>query len=297
MEEVQREAGYAESNDSDASPIAYYHGRKKIATPSSVLISSSPFLNDIRLREWITTETLRRNGADYPLLFGIPSMVEAIEQGRDADHVNALIAAERRRNPKLDQWFGERFISSFTLDQLGSNPSGSIGRLLFEHMNALGLSPELTPQRMIDPEWTPATDIEFFTLRFNQVHDFFHILGEVGFDVLSEIWPTGLCTANIFKHISPDLAGEMLRLNTLTTFPWFIRTMLHYPAAWPTLWRNLSYGYEVGEQSDLLFTARFEDVLHLSPAEARDAIGMRGVDGPVSSVEGSLIFGEGRTIL
>jgi ubiquinone biosynthesis protein Coq4 len=279
------------------SPIVYYHGRETVATPSSVLISSSQFLNDARLREWVSTETLRRNGSDYPLLYGIPSMVDAIEQSRDLDKVEALIAAERRKNPALDRWFRERFISSFTLEDLADNPPGSVGRLLFEHMESLGLSPELTQQRMLDPQWTPGSDIEFFTLRFNQIHDFNHILGEVGFDVLSEIWPTGLCTGNIFAHVSPELAGELLRLNTLTTFPWMIRTMLHYPAAWPTLWRNLTHGYGVGQQSDLLFTVRYEDIFHLSPAEARARIGMRGVNGPMSSVEASLIFGEGRTIL
>jgi len=281
----------------DSSPIVYHHGRRNVPTQSSVLVSSSPFLNDIRLREWLSTESLRRNGPDYPLLFGIPSMVEAIEQGRDEEKVAALIEGERRKNPALDQWFGERFISSYSLADLAANPTGSIGRLLFEHMDSLGLEPELTPQRMIDPNWTPKSDIEFFTLRFNQIHDFHHILGEIGFDVIAEIWPTGLMTGNIFTHIGAELAGELLRLNTLTTFPWFIRAMLNYPEAWPTIWRNMSEGYRVGQQSDLLFTVRYEDVLHLSPAEARDAIGMRGVAGPMSSVDASLIFGEGRTIL
>ena len=281
----------------EASPIVYYHGRRPVATESSVLVSSSPFLNDVRLREWMSVESLRRNGADYPLLYGIPSMVEAVEQGRDEERVAALIAAERAKNSELDRWFGERFISSFTLDDLANNPMGTVGRLLFEHMDSLGLEPELTPQRMIDPEWMPASDIEFFTLRFNQIHDFNHILGEVGFDVIAEIWPTGLMTGNIFAHVGAELAGELLRLNTLTTFPWFIRAMLNYPAAWPTIWRNMSEGYRVGQQSDLLFTVRYEDILHLGPAEARDAIGMRGVTGPMSSMEASLVFGEGRTIL
>ena len=280
-----------------ASPIVYYHGRKTVTTQSSVLVSSSPFLNDSRLREWVSTEILRRNGPDYPLLFGIPSMVEAVEQGREEEEVAALIAAERRRNAALDAWFGERFISSYSLADLAANPAGSIGRLLFEHMDALGLEPELTPQRMVDPSWVPQSDIEFFTLRFNQIHDFNHILGEVGFDVLAEIWPTGLMTGNIFTHVSAELAGELLRLNTLTTFPWFIRSMLNYPETWPIVWRNMSEGYRVGQQSDLLFTVRFEEILHLSPAEARDAIGMRGVTGPMSSHDASLIFGEGRTIL
>jgi len=281
----------------ETNPIVYYHGRRRVATESSVLVSSSPFLNDVRLREWLSVESLRRNGPDYPLLYGIPSMVEAVEQGRDEDKVAALIATERAKNPELDRWFAERFISSFTLEDLADNPEGSVGRLLFEHMDSLGLEPELTPQRMVDPDWVPQSDIEFFTLRFNQIHDFNHILGEIGFDVIAEIWPTGLMTGNIFAHVGAELAGELLRLNTLTTFPWFIRAMLSYPAAWPTIWRNMSEGYRVGQQSDLLFTVRYEDILHLSPAEARDAIGMRGVTGPMSSIEASLVFGEGSTIL
>ena len=280
-----------------ANPIVYTHGRDHVQTRSSVLVSSSPFLNDYRLREWLSTESLRRNGADYPLLYGIPAMVEAVEQGRDEAKVAALIAAERQRNPALDRWFSERFISTFTLTDLAANPAGSVGRLLFEHMDALGLEPELTPQRMVDPGWVPQSDIGFFTLRFNQIHDFMHVLGEVGFDVISEIWPTGVMTGNLFTHLDPVLAGELLRLNTLTTFPWFIRSMLNYPEAWPTIWRNMRNGHEVGERSDLLFTARYEDVLHLSPAEARDAIGMRGVEGLMSSREASLIFGEGRVML
>jgi ubiquinone biosynthesis protein COQ4 len=287
----------ARQDNAESSPIIFYHGRTKVSTHSSVLVSSSPFLNDPRLREWLSTESLRRNGADYPLLYGIPAMIEAIEATRDADKVNSLIKAERRKNPELDRWFRERFISSFSLDDLAENPPGSVGRLLFEHMDSLGLSPELTTQRMLDPNWVPETDLEYFTLRFNQNHDFNHLLGEVGFDVVAEMWPTGLVTGNIFTHISPDLAGELLRLNTLTTFPWLIRTMLHYSAAWPSLWRNMSYGYEVGQQSDLLFTVRYEDILHLPPAEARAKVGMRGVAGPVSSVEAPVIFGEGRTIL
>lgn len=281
----------------ESSPIVFYHGRKRVVTESSVLVSSSPFLNDPRLREWLSTESLRRNGPDYPLLFGIPSMVDAIEQGRDEEKVAALIQAERSRNPALDQWFDERFISSFTLAELAANPPGSVGRLLFEHMDSLGLAPELTRQRMVDPHWVPKSDIEFFTLRFNQIHDFNHLLGEIGFDVVAEVWTAGLMTGNIFTHVGAELAGELLRLNTLTIFPWFIRAMLNYPEAWSAIWRNMSEGYRVGQQSDLLITVRYEDVFHLSLAEARDAIGMRGVEGPSNSVDASLIFGEGRTIL
>jgi ubiquinone biosynthesis protein COQ4 len=294
------EGAPAAPNDDQTSQgeaVYYLNGRRRIKTDSSVLISSSAWLNEPRIREWVATESLRRNGHDYPLLYGLPQLVKGIDEGRDLERVEALIQEERKKNPKLDAWFEERFISTYTLADLEKNPAGSIGRLLFEHMNALGLSPELDPRRMENPNWAPKLDVEYYNLRTAQTHDFDHLLGEVGFDVVAEIFPTGLRTGNMYAHVSPDLAGELLANNTIIMFPWFMRTMLNYPGAWPTMWRNLRHGYDVGEQSDLLFTTKFEDIMHLSPAEARDAIGMRGLMGPTDSQAASLIFGEGRLII
>jgi ubiquinone biosynthesis protein COQ4 len=62
----------------------------------------------------------------------------------------------------------------------------------------------------------------------------------------------------------------------------------------PTFWRNLTHGYDVGQQSELLFTARFEGILHLTPAQARDALSIRGFRGPSDSRPASRVFGEGR---
>ncbi len=89
----------------------------------------------------------------------------------------------------------------------------------------------------------------------------------------------------------------MLRTNTLVIFPWFMRCMMNYPQAWPMMWHNLSHGYEVGQQSDMLFTAKLEDVWHLSPAEARDALGVHGWKGANDSRAASRIFGEGYEII
>lgn len=283
--------------DQQTGQKAYQDQRTSIATLSSVLVSSSPWLNDPRIREWITTESLRRNGPDYPLLYGLSDLVTAIDAVRDKDRAERLIKQERSRNKALDRWFGERFVSTFTLDDLADNPPGSIGRQLHDHMVALDLSPELLPQRLENPDWAPESDLDYFTLRTGQTHDLDHLLGEVGFDVMSEIFPTGLRTGNMFAHVSAELAGELLTTNSLIIFPWLMRTMLHYPEAWPTLWRNLSHGYDVGMQSDLLFTARFEDVWHLSPDDARKALGVRGFRGASDSKPASLVFGEGRLII
>ena len=47
----------------------------------------------------------------------------------------------------------------------------------------------------------------------------------------------------------------------------------------------------------MLFTARYEELLDRSPAEAREALGWRGFKGPTDSKDASLVFGEGREIL
>ena len=41
-------------------------GTRQVATESSTLVSSSPYLNNPRLREWIATAYLRRSGKDRP---------------------------------------------------------------------------------------------------------------------------------------------------------------------------------------------------------------------------------------
>lgn len=279
-----------------AEAVEFLDGRRHVPTASSVLVSSSRWLNDPRIRDWITTECLRRNGPDHPLLDDLGSLVAAVDRVRDRDHVDRLIQAERRANPALDRWFADRFISTYSVADLGEYAPGTLGRQLHDQMVRLNLTLELLPQRREDPNWAPAADLDYFTLRTGQTHDFDHLIGEVGFDAVAEAFTAGLRSGNMFAHVSADLAGELLVTNTLVTFPWFFRTMLNYPQAWPQLWHNFSHGYEVGAQSPCLFTVRWEDYLHLTPAAAREALGVKGFRGPNDSSAASLVFGEGRLI-
>ena len=148
MDTATQEIAATEGEVTSGNAVSYMNNRKLVRTQSSVLVSSSPWLNEPRVREWIATESLRRNGHDYPLLYGMASMVHGLDAVRDNEKIDALIQAERKINPKLDAWFEERFISTFTLDDLARNPAGSVGRMLYDHMSELGLSPELMHQRM-----------------------------------------------------------------------------------------------------------------------------------------------------
>lgn len=291
------DTGAANEDVTSGSPVFYLNGRRKVRTDSSVLVSSSPWLNDARVREWVSTESLRRNGHDYPLLYGLPTLMQAVDEVSDIDHIERLAAEERRRNPAFDKWLSETFVSTYGKEDLRGYPAGSVGRQLFEYMDEFDLSPELNSRLLSDPDWKPANTFDYWNLRMGQTHDCYHILGEIGFGSVAEYFITGVVTGNAFRHLGPELAGALMTTNTLIMFPWMTRTMLHYPGAWPTLWRNLSYGYEVGQQSDMLFAAKFETILHLQPAEAREALGWRGFKGPMDSKEASLIFGEGREII
>jgi ubiquinone biosynthesis protein COQ4 len=279
------------------SPIFYLNGRRKVRTESSVLVSSSRWLNDARVREWISTESLRRNGHDYPLLYGLPTLMQAVDEVRDVEQAEELVAQERKRNPEFDRWLNEGFVSTYTKEDLRAYPEDSVGRRLFDYMDEFDLSPELNSRLLDNPDWKPANTLDYWNLRMGQTHDCYHILGEIGFGSVAEYFITGVVTGNVFRHLGPELAGALMTTNTLIMFPWMTRTMLHYPGAWPNLWRNLSYGYEVGQQSDMLFTAQFEKIMHLPPADARVALGWRGHRDGVDSTDASLIFGEGREII
>jgi Uncharacterized protein involved in ubiquinone biosynthesis len=287
----------AEGEVTGGNAVFYLNGRRNVRTESSVLVSSSPWLNDARVREWTATEALRRNGHDYPLLFGLPTLMQAVDEARDVEAAERLVAQERKKNPAFDHWLSEGFVSSYSKEDLREYPEGSVGRLLFEYMDEFDLSPELNSRILANPDWKPANALDFWNLRMGQTHDCYHILGEIGFGSVAEYFITGVVTGNAFRHLSPELAGAFMTTNSLIMFPWMTRTMLHYPGAWPTLWRNLSHGYEVGQQSDMLFAARFEDIMHLPPAEAREKLGWRGFAGPMDSKEASLVFGEGREII
>jgi ubiquinone biosynthesis protein Coq4 len=278
-------------------PVFYLNGRRNVRTESSVPVSSSPWLNDARVREWITTENLRRNGHDYPLLYGLPTLMQAVDEVRDVAKAERLVEQERLRNPEFDRWLTEAFVSTYSKDDLREYPEGSVGRQLFDYMDEYDLSPELNSRILANPDWKPANTLDYWNLRMGQTHDCYHILGEIGFGSVAEYFITGVVTGNAFRHLGADLAGAFMTTNTLIMFPWMTRTMLHYPGAWPTLWRNLSYGYEIGQQSDMLFTKKFETIMHLPPAQAREVLGWKGFTGPTDSKDASLIFGEGREII
>ncbi len=261
-------------------------GRKAVSTDSSVLISSSKFLNDARIRDWISSENLRRNGRDYPMTYGIPALISAVREVQDQDRIEEMVNEARLGWPELDRWFDDRYLSTLTKDDVKSCQPGSVGAIFYQYLNDQGLEIDIVAK------FEPKTSFEYFFLRGVQTHDFMHILGGIGFDYLGETVPAFMKFGNLFKHFSPELAGALNIQNTLLTMPTFTRTLLHYPECWPAMWEMAARGMHIGETSDALFLPRYEDWLDLTPVEARIKFGVRNVI-ETDSTELSDIWSEG----
>lgn len=261
-------------------------------TDSSVLVSSSRYLNNPRLGDAMTTAMLRRNGPDRRVGWDSTNIVRAYWEVRDTTEINRLLAEERRQNPAFDAFMGERFISTFTRDDLAGYAPGTLGRIFHDYLVAGDLDIALDPRLRLDPSWRPATDLEYFELRSAQTHDFEHILGGVGFDAMAEVVPFWMRIENWNRNMSPALAGEMVAVHMLLIMPMFTRVQLHYPAAYATLSDFVERGIRVGRSATPLFMAKYEPLFALSLDDARAALNIPPMEHYDSSAVSSY-FGEG----
>lgn len=246
-------------------------GITPVATDSSVLVSSSRYLNDPRVRDWVGTHMLRRNGPDVPTPSVSIQLVQILREVQDIDHINALLAAERQRSPAFDQWFNAGFVSTFTVDDLAGYAPDTVGgrfhaQLIDKHM-----------QIELVPPFEPKNDFEYFQLRAGQTHDFEHLLGGGGFDFIGELVPYYMRLANLFVHLSPELAGELSAFSILGSSRIITRAVLHYPQTWLVTLDALERGATVGRHSEPIYLMRYEDVFDLPLDAARAQLGIRQV--------------------
>ena len=79
-------------------------GVHEIPTESSVLVSSSQYLNDLDLREWVAFIMLRRNGPDYPPELEMAELEQILPKVQGRARLEELVVAERASNPKFNAW-------------------------------------------------------------------------------------------------------------------------------------------------------------------------------------------------
>jgi ubiquinone biosynthesis protein Coq4 len=259
-------------------------GITQMTTASSTLISSSRYLNSPKMREWVAQELLRKNGPDLPTPSGAYQLSFIIKEMQNFAEIDAMLEAERKHNAALDRFLSERFVSSYTLDDLAKYPPESVAGLFYKQLH------DGNYQVNIVPPYEAKGNYEYFLLRSGQTHDLEHIIVSGGFDSLGEVVVGLAKLENIYKHFSPELANELAVMQFFASFRFISRMACHYPTVWHDMWAAVERGRQVGMASDAYVLAKYEDVFHLTPAEARKVLGVRAVDDTVDTTAASRIW-------
>lgn len=258
-----------------------------VATDSSVLVSSSKYLNHPRLREWVAMILLRKNGPDFPAQAEMHEIIGILDELRDHDRIEWLFTEERKTNKQLDDWFKEGHISDYKLDDFKDYAPDTVGGKYYRYLFDGGFEAQIVPWRK------PETQLQFYNLRSGQTHDFEHILCGGGFNYMGELIPYWYRLTNVFKFINnKELAGELSVMQVLGSLRYTIRTMLHYPEVWETAVACIQRGMKVGQESDALFLQKIEPVFGMKMDEARKVLGVRGVIDVDTSREGDIWSGK-----
>jgi ubiquinone biosynthesis protein COQ4 len=245
-------------------------GIRAIPTESSTLVSSSKYLNDPRIRDWVSTHMLRRSGNDRPSPSDPGVLAGYIMEIADVPRILSLIQDERKKQPKLEAWFSKGFISTFGKSDLAKYKPGTVGGIFYDYLTSKGFEVYLVPR------YEPKNDFQYFMFRSGQTHDLEHIIGGGGFDYLGELVPYYMRLTNIFKWVGSELASELAAMHILGSTRIMTRAVLHYPQSWPTAVETVERGIKVGKMSDIIFANIYEDVFDMPLEEARKALGVRG---------------------
>lgn len=254
-------------------------------TTSSTLTSTSKYLNHAGLRDWVATHFLRRNGPDRGNEGDTADgLITAMADLTDVDEVERLIEQERQVNPAFRTWIDEAYIAPHSVAFFADCPPGSVGGIYHDCLVNHGFKVNLGRASL-----EPGSRFEFMRFRMGQIHDFEHIITGGGFNTLGELLPYFVRLSNVHRHVSPELAGELTKYYVLGGYRFPVRAGLHYPQIYLTVLDIIQRGIRIGMDSSPIFMARFEDVLNLSPVEARAALGVRHAE-DLDTEEASRIF-------
>ncbi|HXC38293.1 MAG TPA: Coq4 family protein [Burkholderiales bacterium] len=244
-------------------------------TGSSVLVSSSAYLENPVIRDWVATHTLRRDGPDRVTYSDNYALNRELARMRERMGLNTAfdqrVESARKADPKLDRWLAERFISRITADDLRRCAAGTVGAEYLDYITRLNI--ELNVGFNFDVK----THHDFFAMRHSQNHDFDHIVTGGPFTLPTEMVPVWAMLANYFVHLDPEIAGAHHMRTMLASTRFMPRAVLHYPASFPMFLESMAHGISVGLASGPMYLYRYDDVLDLAPGQARRRLGVREV--------------------
>lgn len=278
-------------DDSERKAIDAYLGKniRRVEPNSSLMQSTSRWLNHGKVREVIPIWLLRKNGPDFPVeadhTLGLST---AFSEVIPPEEVAALMEEERRKNPELDAWFEEGFVSTYSNEDFMQYAPGTVGGMIGYQIREHGFDLTLGVGNAV-PE--NMTSMQYWGLRGRQAHDFEHILTGGQFNSLGEVAVTFGRVANQSQHLSPELAAALNAYQAFAGLRMVTRSMLHYPETLVPTLRCLEQGIAVGLASPPFWYFKWEDVFAMTPEEARAHFGVPAIE-EIDTHEESIIFRE-----
>ncbi|MBC7492698.1 MAG: hypothetical protein H7241_09675 [Novosphingobium sp.] len=205
----------------------YFNGAiRKVETDSSVLVSSSKYLNHGELRALISQEMLRRNGPDLPNTAFIPEVAQILIMMEDFGQVMQLFEDEKARLPRFREWCEKRALADFKKDDVKDCKPGTLGAALYDFMVNSGYELDIFYR-----EIQVVNDLTFYLRQTALTHDIEHIISGFGPNHGGEI---ALLTANMHgkaRYFRPELAAFFNRVQVYLKAKTIMKDGLHYPEA------------------------------------------------------------------
>ena len=208
-----------------ASEREYFNGAiRKVETESSVLVSSSKYLNNAELRGLITQEMLRRNGPDLPNTAYIPEVAQALMMLEDFGRIMALFEEEKARLPRFREWCEKQALADFKKDEVKDCAPGTLGAALFNFMVNSGYELDIFYR-----EIQVVNDLTYYLRQTALTHDIEHIVSGFGPNHGGEV---ALLTATMHgkaRYFHPELANFFNRVPTYLKAKTIMKDGLFYP--------------------------------------------------------------------
>lgn len=205
----------------------YFNGAMvQHTTESSVLVSSSRYLNDAPLRALIAQEMLRRNGPDVPSTAFIPEVAQILHNMEDMPTVIRLFEEEKARLPEFRRWLERRVQSDFTAEDVKHCQPGTLGHVIHDFLTGSGYQIDYFFQGL-----KVENDYTFYLKERTFTHDVEHMV--TGFET-NHAGEIALLTANMYafyNYFCPELAAFFCRVPSYLRAKTFMKNGLHYPEA------------------------------------------------------------------
>ena len=249
----------------------YFNGAiKKIGTDSSVLVSSSPYLNNARLRELIAQEMLRRNGADVPNTAFIPEVAQILHQLEDHATLFRLIEEEKQRLPEFKAWLDRRQLADFKVDEVKDCAPGTLGAVIYDFLANSGYQNDFFFQGM-----KIETDFDFYLKERTLTHDIEHMITGFETDHAGEIALLAANTRAYYQYFRPELAAFFNRVGTYLRAKTMMKSGLFYPEAFKIELDAEDLGAQQGRNWKMpLMMLPYRDLVNTQVSEIRETYGI-----------------------